>query len=165
MVVGQGLSILAGTFAALSALFGKLAVAGQLTNQVCMAFGYYMQEEWSWTGFLSKTKCNSFVTYARVGSFFAVLLCNTIMWTCFVKALRRCTSTAEATIVNTATNFLLTAVFGQIVYGETLSVLWWLGVCLILSGLVVISLGGTDLVDQEKVEENENSYIRFKKEQ
>jgi drug/metabolite transporter (DMT)-like permease len=46
---------------------------------------------------------------------------------------------------------LFQAIFGRVFYKETLSLMWWMGATLILVGLVVISQGGTSLVEEDKV--------------
>ena len=37
---------------------------------------------------------------------------------------------------------LLQAVFGMVLFGEVLSLMWWLGASLIVAGLVLIQQGG-----------------------
>ena len=37
---------------------------------------------------------------------------------------------------------LLQAVFGMVLFGEALSLMWWLGASLIVAGLVLIHQGG-----------------------
>ena len=37
-----------------------------------------------------------------------MLVCNTLMWTLFVRALQGCQSTVEATVTNSASNFFFT---------------------------------------------------------
>ena len=37
-----------------------------------------------------------------------MLIFNAVMWNMFVKAMQRCNSTAQATVINTASNFFCT---------------------------------------------------------
>ena len=43
----------------------------------------------------------------RVIFFAMIFICNGMMWTLFTKSLQFCSSTAEATVTNTASNFLV----------------------------------------------------------
>lgn len=43
----------------------------------------------------------------RVVFFAMIFICNGMMWTLFTKSLQFCSSTAEATVTNTASNFLV----------------------------------------------------------
>ncbi|KAH8678968.1 hypothetical protein BGZ60DRAFT_525701 [Tricladium varicosporioides] len=73
------------------------------------------------------------------GIFFALnLLFNFIMWTLFTKALSRGTSTTQVSILNTSTNFLLTAILGFLIFSESLPPLWFLGAGLLVAGNVII---------------------------
>lgn len=48
------------------------------------------------------------IVFTRIGFFIAMLLSNALMWTLFTKALRMSSTTLEATVTNTAANFLFT---------------------------------------------------------
>ncbi|XP_047216184.1 transmembrane protein 42-like isoform X3 [Girardinichthys multiradiatus] len=67
-----------------------------------------------------------------------LLTCNTVMWTMFSKALRHCSSSARATVTTTASNFISSAILGRLIFGETHSGLWWIGISLTLCGLLVL---------------------------
>lgn len=60
------------------------------------------------------------------------------MWTLFTKALARGHSTTQVSIMNTSSNFVLTAVLGSAVFSEALPPLWWLGASLLVAGNVII---------------------------
>ncbi|KAJ8290847.1 hypothetical protein GJAV_G00018280 [Gymnothorax javanicus] len=64
--------------------------------------------------------------------------CNAVMWTFFAKALRYSSSSARATVTTTASNFISSAFLGQLIFGETHAALWWVGISLTLSGLLVL---------------------------
>ncbi|KAG9345117.1 hypothetical protein JZ751_009660 [Albula glossodonta] len=53
-------------------------------------------------------------------------------------ALRYSSSSARATVTTTASNFISSAFLGQLIFGETHAVLWWVGISLTLSGLLVL---------------------------
>lgn len=60
------------------------------------------------------------------------------MWTLFTKALARGTSTVQVSIINTSSNFMITAVLGFIIFSESLPPLWFLGAALLVAGNVII---------------------------
>ncbi|CZR64958.1 uncharacterized protein PAC_14858 [Phialocephala subalpina] len=66
------------------------------------------------------------------------LIFNAIMWTLFTKALARGTSTTQVSILNTSSNFMLTAVLGWLIFSESLPPLWFLGAALLVAGNVII---------------------------
>jgi len=91
------------------------------------------------------------------------LIFNGIMWTLFTKALARGTSTTQVSILNTSSNFMITAVLGFLIFSESLPPLWFLGAALLVAGNVIIgrrdegeSKGGED--DHERAENGEGRY-------
>lgn len=60
------------------------------------------------------------------------------MWTLFTKALARGTSTTQVSILNTSSNFLLTAFLGALIFSESLPPLWFVGAALLVAGNVII---------------------------
>jgi drug/metabolite transporter (DMT)-like permease len=60
------------------------------------------------------------------------------MWTLFTKALARGTSTTQVSIINTSSNFMITAILGFFIFAESLPPLWWLGASLLVAGNVII---------------------------
>ncbi|ORY64961.1 uncharacterized protein BCR38DRAFT_473953 [Pseudomassariella vexata] len=63
---------------------------------------------------------------------------NGVMWTLFTKALARGYSTTQVSIMNTSTNFMVTALLGFMIFSESLPPLWWLGAAMLVAGNVVI---------------------------
>ncbi|XP_041707945.1 transmembrane protein 42 [Coregonus clupeaformis] len=53
-------------------------------------------------------------------------------------ALRHSSSSARATVTTTASNFVSSAFVGKLIFGETHAALWWVGISLTLSGLLVL---------------------------
>ncbi|XP_023186226.1 transmembrane protein 42-like isoform X2 [Xiphophorus maculatus] len=53
-------------------------------------------------------------------------------------ALRHGSSSAGVTVTTTASNFISSAVIGRLIFGETHSTLWWMGISLTLCGLLVM---------------------------
>lgn len=60
------------------------------------------------------------------------------MWTLFTTALARGTSTTQVSIMNTSTNFVITAVLGFLIFSESLPPMWWAGAALLVAGNVII---------------------------
>jgi hypothetical protein len=60
------------------------------------------------------------------------------MWALFTKALARGTSTTQVSIINTSSNFMITAILGFLIFAESLPPLWWLGAAFLVAGNVVI---------------------------
>lgn len=69
-----------------------------------------------------------------------MVLANLLMFRSFNRALQACQTTLEASIVNTASNFLFTAAFGQLLFDEYLSQTWWIGTVLIIIGTFLVGL-------------------------
>jgi drug/metabolite transporter (DMT)-like permease len=60
------------------------------------------------------------------------------MWALYTKALSASPSAVKVNIVNTASNFIITALLGAVVFGEKLPLLWWFGAGLLVAGSVII---------------------------
>ncbi|KJZ78033.1 hypothetical protein HIM_02670 [Hirsutella minnesotensis 3608] len=79
------------------------------------------------------------VEIAVRATFFALnLTFNGVMWTLFTKALAKGTSTTQVSIMNTSTNFVLTALLGLFIFSESLPPLWWVGASLLVVGNVIV---------------------------
>lgn len=59
------------------------------------------------------------------------------MWSLFTTALARGTSATQVSIMNTSTNFIITALLGMAIFSEKLPPLWWLGAALLVVGNVI----------------------------
>lgn len=83
------------------------------------------------------------------------------MWTLFTKALARGTSTTQVSIINTSTNFMLTALLGLFIFAEALPPLWWAGASLLVVGNVIVGRKDEDKGEGEgEVAEREESTQR-----
>ncbi|TLD31250.1 hypothetical protein PspLS_02806 [Pyricularia sp. CBS 133598] len=74
----------------------------------------------------------------RVGFFGLNLVFNGVMWTLFTQALAKGNSTTQVSIMNTSSNFVLTALLGLAIFSESLPPLWWLGASMLVAGNVII---------------------------
>lgn len=66
------------------------------------------------------------------------LVFNGIMWTLFTQALAKGHSTTQVSIMNTSSNFVITAMLGLVIFSESLPPLWWAGAALLVAGNVII---------------------------
>ncbi|EHK20296.1 uncharacterized protein TRIVIDRAFT_192887 [Trichoderma virens Gv29-8] len=62
---------------------------------------------------------------------------NGIMWSLFTTALARGKSATQVSIMNTSTNFLVTAFTGLVIFSEALPPMWWAGATLLVAGSVI----------------------------
>ncbi|ETS01997.1 hypothetical protein M419DRAFT_129790 [Trichoderma reesei RUT C-30] len=62
---------------------------------------------------------------------------NGIMWSLFTTALARGKSATQVSIMNTSTNFLVTAFTGLVIFSEALPPMWWAGASLLVAGSVI----------------------------
>lgn len=59
------------------------------------------------------------------------------MWSLFTTALARGKSATQVSIMNTSTNFLVTAFTGLVIFSEALPPMWWAGASLLVAGSVI----------------------------
>ncbi|XP_010891026.2 transmembrane protein 42 [Esox lucius] len=139
MISGAVYALLAGFLGAIASSSAKLSLGSEYLKGMCETFlkawvraGDHRinQEETSpcdWLNIPLRFLCG--------GLLFA---CNTVMWTFFSKALRHSSSSARVTVTTTASNFVSSAVLGKVIFGEAHAALWWVGISLTLSGLLVL---------------------------
>lgn len=60
------------------------------------------------------------------------------MWTLFTTALARGNSTTQVSVMNTSSNFVLTAILGFAIFSEALPPLWWVGAAMLVAGSVIV---------------------------
>lgn len=73
------------------------------------------------------------------GIFFGLnLVFNGVMWTVFTQALARGHSTTQVSIMNTSSNFVITAMLGFVIFSEALPPMWWMGAAMLVAGNVII---------------------------
>ncbi|CAN8184582.1 unnamed protein product [Coccothraustes coccothraustes] len=75
-----------------------------------------------------------------------VFVCNAVMWTVFTKALRLSSSSAAASVTTTASNFISSAILGRLLFGETWTPLWWVGLAMTVCGLMLLHTAAPQLV-------------------
>ncbi|KAH7160268.1 hypothetical protein B0J13DRAFT_617047 [Dactylonectria estremocensis] len=121
-------AVASGACAAFNGVFAKLTtteLTGSLSNKIADTFGL--------------SDFENIVEVAVRALFFGLnLTFNGVMWTLFTKALARGTSTTQVSIMNTSTNFMITALLGFVIFSESLPPLWWAGAALLVAGNVVV---------------------------
>ncbi|RYO79432.1 hypothetical protein DL766_006864 [Monosporascus sp. MC13-8B] len=78
------------------------------------------------------------------------LALNGVMWTLFTQALARGHSATQVSIMNTSTNFMITALLGLLIFAESLPSLWWLGAAMLVAGNVIIGRKDEGTKDDDK---------------
>ncbi|KAK8147164.1 hypothetical protein G3M48_002064 [Beauveria asiatica] len=103
------------------------------------------------------------VEYVVRAMFFILnLVFNGVMWSLFTTALARGTSATQVSIMNTSSNFIVTAMLGIAVFAEKLPALWWAGAALLVVGNVITGRknDGDEVVDADATVEAEPLIIR-----
>nr|CAD7458915.1 unnamed protein product [Timema tahoe] len=78
-------------------------------------------------------------TLIRVAFLALTFIFNAAVWTFFMKALQFSKSSLPATVTSAATNYVCSAVVGSLLFDEVTSWLGWLGLFLVLFGLVIVT--------------------------
>lgn len=122
------LAVASGCCAAFNGMFAKLT-----TTELTTSFAT------SIANLIGLAKIEKGVEVVVRATFFGLnLVFNGVMWALFTKALARGTSTTQVSIINTSSNFMITAILGFIIFSESLPPLWWLGAALLVAGNVII---------------------------
>lgn len=81
-----------------------------------------------------------------------MLTSNALVWRYFVKGLHSTnSSTLVPTVVSTASNFIISALLGTLVFAERTNTIWWVGAVMIIAGLYfIISEDEQTEVDKRK---------------
>jgi len=143
-MIGFVSAICAGCCAAIASTCAKLAMSPELQR----IFWCDFLLEKVFDGSTLSSVCQTVVIVGRVSSFLLVFFFNALMWTLFVKSLRGSSSSATATVTNTGSNFICTAVLSCVLFGEMLSMRWWLGTSLILTGLILIHFNSASSTEE-----------------
>ncbi|XDG09052.1 hypothetical protein ABKA04_008667 [Annulohypoxylon sp. FPYF3050] len=121
-------AVASGACAAFNGVFAKLTT-NDLSTHIAQGI----------SGFLGLTDLEKFVEVVVRCSFFGLnLVFNGIMWSLFTQALAKGQSTTQVSIMNTSTNFMITALLGLAIFAESLPPLWWVGAAMLVAGNVII---------------------------
>nr|XP_018906567.1 PREDICTED: uncharacterized protein LOC109036666 [Bemisia tabaci] len=84
-----------------------------------------------------------------------MLLCNAFVWKFYATALQSCSSSLPPTLISTASNYIISALSGCMLFGETTSLLWWSGSALIFIGLGLVTTSRDSSKSQQSKKESE----------
>ncbi|KAI3335191.1 hypothetical protein F4824DRAFT_465089, partial [Ustulina deusta] len=121
-------AVASGACAAFNGVFAKLTTA-DLTAHIARGI----------SGFFGLGNIDGILEIIVRCTFFALnVLFNIIMWTLFTQALAKGNSTTQVSIMNTSTNFMISALMGLAIFAEALPPLWWAGAALLVAGNVIL---------------------------
>ncbi|KAI8628293.1 hypothetical protein F5Y19DRAFT_147690 [Xylariaceae sp. FL1651] len=141
-------AVTSGACAAFNGVFAKLTT-NDLTTHISQGI----------SGFLGLKGLDRVLEIIVRCVFFGLNLAfNGVMWTLFTKALAKGHSTTQVSIMNTSTNFMITALLGLAIFAESLPPLWWAGATLLVAGNVII--GRKDEGNTKAVGEGESEQER-----
>lgn len=118
---GIWFSIFSGIFAAFAGFFGKVTFDSEVIDSISTLLDFKYHR----------------ILQAILG--LCLVGCNICMLQNFNKALQQSRNTIQASIINTAANFIFTALIGLAAFDEPLSLLWSTGTALIIIGTYLIS--------------------------
>lgn len=148
MLPGVFYALMAGFLAALASSSAKLSLGADYLKDVCETGLKIWTDGQENTDGVDSTTCDWLHIPLRLLCGGLLFTCNAVMWTFFAKALRHSSSSARATVTTTASNFISSAFLGHVIFGETHATLWWVGIILTLTGLLVLH-GSTPQAPQE----------------
>lgn len=151
----QVLAMCAGCLGAMASVTGKLGMSGVHVNMICQAITHYFYAFINNEELLDAEEI--YVTEVAAAIIRGLLLLltfalNALMWTLFMESMQTLNS-GEAVVLNTGTNILISAIFGTLIFGETLSGIWWCGATVIIIGMAVLQ---TSSSMQEKSDKRPN---------
>ncbi|KAG6995643.1 hypothetical protein G7Y79_00043g079270 [Physcia stellaris] len=122
------LAVASGACAAFNGVFAKLTTTSLTTSwSTSVADAFHLSSP------------NRPIEFLIRAIFFLLNLAfNAVMWTLFTAALTRASSTTRVSIINTSSNFMITALLGLAIFGERLPALWWVGAAGLVVGNVII---------------------------
>ncbi|KAF7708782.1 transmembrane protein 42a [Silurus meridionalis] len=139
MLTGLMYALLAGMFGAVASSSAKLSLGGSYLKELCdTAVRRWSAQENTFSPALDTAACEWVHIPLRLVCGLLVFSSNAVMWTFFAKALRHSSSSARATVTTTASNFISSAFLGQMIFGESHALLWWVGISLTLLGLFIL---------------------------
>jgi drug/metabolite transporter (DMT)-like permease len=89
-------------------------------------------------GTFSKTHCEYTVISVRITAFAFMMTCNALVVGYFLRAMEL-NHTVVVIVISSATNFLTSGLFGQLLFGEVVGKSWYLGSLLIIIGMCFVS--------------------------
>ncbi|XP_052000671.1 transmembrane protein 42a [Xyrauchen texanus] len=152
MLPGVFYALVAGFLGALASSSAKLSLGADYLKEVCetAALKIWARQQNTLDHRVDTTTCDWLHIPLRLLCGGLLFTCNAVMWMFFAKALRHSPSSARATVTTTASNFISSAFLGYAIFGETHVTMWWIGIILTLTGLLVLH-GSTPQALKENV--------------
>lgn len=149
MLGGSVYAVLAGFLGAAASCSAKLSLGASYLTELCEGGvrRWAVDDSRIFTLQVDPTACEWLHIPLRVLCGLLLFICNAVMWTFFSKALRHSSSSAQATVTTTASNFISSAFLGYVIFGESHALLWWVGIFITLLGLFI--LHGSSSQDQQ----------------
>ncbi|KAL2080600.1 hypothetical protein ACEWY4_024393 [Coilia grayii] len=138
MFPGVFYALLAGFLGAVASSSAKLSLGTDYLKGVCETGLRTWGEQRKFRHENETTACDWLHIPLRLLCGGLLFTCNAVMWTFLAKALRYSSSSTRTTVTTAASNFISSAFLGQLIFGETHIALWWVGISLTLSGLLVL---------------------------
>ncbi|XP_066523051.1 transmembrane protein 42 [Hoplias malabaricus] len=138
MFPGAVYALLAGFLGAVASSSAKLSLGADYLKGVCETGLRSWSEPRRFPHSNHTTACDSLHIPLRLLCGGLLFTCNAVMWTFLSKALRYSSSSTRTTVTTTASNFISSAFLGQLIFGDSHVALWWVGISLTLSGLLVL---------------------------
>lgn len=139
MYAGIAFAATAGLLAALASVAGKIATDSRVVPTIAAHIEPLVALISTSPTIVGYSIVDVTQTAIRAISFALIFAFNAVMMNVFVKAMNF-SSSVTAVVINTASNFCFTALFGLAAFGEPLPPLWWCGAALILTGVSVIAV-------------------------
>ncbi|XP_007235821.2 transmembrane protein 42-like [Astyanax mexicanus] len=138
MFPGVVYALLAGFLGAVASSSAKLSLGTDYLKGVCETGLRSWGEQRRFRQGNETTACDWLHIPLRLLCGGLLFTCNAVMWTFLSKALRYSSSSTRTTVTTTASNFISSAFLGQLIFGDSHIALWWVGISLTLSGLLVL---------------------------
>ncbi|CAH2266377.1 uncharacterized protein LOC120630409 [Pararge aegeria] len=68
-----------------------------------------------------------------------MMLVNTWGCRCYLRSLDAAKNSVAPTVISSASSYILSGIFGVILFNEAASITWWLGTALIVQGLALVA--------------------------
>ncbi|XP_062855471.1 transmembrane protein 42 [Trichomycterus rosablanca] len=155
MFPGLLYSLLAGFLGAVASSSAKLSLGSDYLKGVCETGLRNWGEPRSFIHTDQSSTCERLHIPLRLLCGGLLFTCNAVMWTFLSKALRYSSSSTRTTVTTTASNLISSVFLGQLIFGDSLMALWWVGVSLTLSGLLVLQRSSSICAPTESARKDE----------
>jgi drug/metabolite transporter (DMT)-like permease len=124
--------LVAGLLGGFGTIFGKLAFSGDNLpiNEISKMCKGYSE--------IAQVNCETGVMVVRIIAFGFMLASNALVVGYFLRAIET-NNTVVVIVISSATNFLTSGIFGQLMFGEIVGKTWYLGSLFIVIGMLLVS--------------------------